>query len=326
MARRTRCPCYVGGDKGSLSVAVLMATYNAGRYIHDQVNSILNQTLNPDTLLITDDCSTDGTIRYLQEVRDSSPSGTTVHLSVNQHNLGWKENFRKILLECSDEYIFFCDQDDVWKNNKIETYISVFTSNPKVNVIVSPFEVIGASDAAKDNTMRGGYKCPPPPNSIFDCRVESGAGCTIAVRGTYVDKLRPYFAKGLAHDYLFRQAAYFDGSLAVMEDASIYRRIHGNNASEGKRTLESSIESCKESALLGKMLGKYGFDLKVIEARRLGYLLTIEYAYSQRASFLETKKLWRLVSSLFAYPAMYRRLRFLFGDVALAFGILRRDD
>ena len=307
-----------------MSVTVLMATYNAGELLQDQLLSILHQTRRPDVIEVFDDGSTDGTVEYMRSIAESSESSVTIRLSVNSSNLGWRENFHRGILKCSGDFVFFSDQDDVWKSNKIERYLSVFESDLNVNVIVSPFDVIFDRSLAPVEEMDAGYQHLGPPGTFSESRLRIGAGCTIAVRQSYVEKLRPYYVEGLAHDYFFRQAAYFDGSLAVMEDASIYRRLHGSNASEGKRTLHESIVNCAESAILSKTIREYGIDSGEIDEDRVLYLKRIEEAFVQRTLFLEERKVFSLLRAVKGYPAMYRPVRHLFGDIALASGLFRR--
>ena len=49
------------------SIAVLMATYNGAQYLNEQIDSILNQTLPPTTIIVSDDGSDDGTITILEK-------------------------------------------------------------------------------------------------------------------------------------------------------------------------------------------------------------------------------------------------------------------
>lgn len=61
-------------------VSVCMATYNGGKYIREQVDSILNQEFkeNPNVeleLVVSDDGSTDDTIQILEAYHDPRMDG-----------------------------------------------------------------------------------------------------------------------------------------------------------------------------------------------------------------------------------------------------------
>ena len=48
------------------NIAILMATYNGGEYLREQINSIINQTIDNWTLYIHDDGSSDDTNQILE--------------------------------------------------------------------------------------------------------------------------------------------------------------------------------------------------------------------------------------------------------------------
>lgn len=93
-----------------------MATYNGERFLREQLDSIYRQTLQPDEVLVVDDCSTDGTVGILEEYHKKYG----LKYVVNEHNLHVNKNFEKGLKLCTGDYISICDQDDVWFENKNE--------------------------------------------------------------------------------------------------------------------------------------------------------------------------------------------------------------
>ena len=48
-------------------IDILMATYNGEKYLEEQIESILKQTYSNFRLIISDDCSTDGTCEILKK-------------------------------------------------------------------------------------------------------------------------------------------------------------------------------------------------------------------------------------------------------------------
>lgn len=99
-------------------VDILMATYNGERYLAEQIESIKSQTYSNWRLLISDDCSTDETLRVVEGY-----SAEDERIKVASKNIrygGAKENFFALLKFSNSPYIMFCDQDDVWSPTKIE--------------------------------------------------------------------------------------------------------------------------------------------------------------------------------------------------------------
>ena len=106
------------------NVAIMMATYNGGRFLAEQIDSILSQTYRNWVLFIRDDGSTDSTLDVIANYVKRYPERV---LAINDPSLkggGSKENFAAILgwvkKNYDFEYFMFSDQDDVWLPDKID--------------------------------------------------------------------------------------------------------------------------------------------------------------------------------------------------------------
>lgn len=98
-------------------ISIAMASYNGARYIREQIDSILNQTIHEFELVICDDCSTDNTVAIINEY---AKADNRFRVYVNDINIGYRRNFEKAALLCKGEFIAFCDQDDIWLPNHLE--------------------------------------------------------------------------------------------------------------------------------------------------------------------------------------------------------------
>ncbi len=106
-------------------VAILLSTYNGEKYIKQQVESILNQTYEKITLIIRDDGSTDHTLEVLENIQHSNKTMKKIDLlKDNWGNLGYGRSFCKLIMYAEDyDYYAFCDQDDYWLEDKVESAI-----------------------------------------------------------------------------------------------------------------------------------------------------------------------------------------------------------
>ena len=95
-------------------VDVLMATYNGEKYLKEQIDSILNQTYQNIHLIISDDCSTDGTRNILKEYEENEK----ITVFYQENNQGYVKNFEFLLKQVSSELYMFADQDDFWLPEK----------------------------------------------------------------------------------------------------------------------------------------------------------------------------------------------------------------
>ena len=103
-----------------------MTTYNGSKYLYEQLNSIMNQTVKDFELIICDDCSTDNTIEIINEFQKKD---SRIKLYPNEQNLGFKKNFERAIKLCTGDYIALCDQDDVWTENHLEALLSNIGDN-----------------------------------------------------------------------------------------------------------------------------------------------------------------------------------------------------
>jgi glycosyltransferase involved in cell wall biosynthesis len=100
-----------------IKIAVVMTTYNGESYLEQQIESILSQSLSPDTLIVCDDRSTDSTVEILDKYQRQ---GKLTYV-VNAEQLGLIENFKKaVSLAPQDAYVALSDQDDQWLPDKLE--------------------------------------------------------------------------------------------------------------------------------------------------------------------------------------------------------------
>ncbi len=101
-------------------VSIAMATYNGERFLRDQLDSIFNQTYKNLEVIVTDDCSTDGTLDILEIYSQKYD----LKYYINNKNLGRVKNFERALSFCNGKYIALADQDDIWLPEKIENLVN----------------------------------------------------------------------------------------------------------------------------------------------------------------------------------------------------------
>ncbi|WP_395067167.1 glycosyltransferase [Flavobacterium sp.] len=125
-------------------ISVAVCTYNGERYLEKQLNSILNQTLSVNEIVVCDDCSSDKTIAILNLFKEKFPAIFKIYS--NSENLRSNKNFEKAISLCTGDFIFLSDQDDLWKPEKVATIIDVFKSNPSAEGVFSDANFIDEND------------------------------------------------------------------------------------------------------------------------------------------------------------------------------------
>lgn len=102
-------------------VSVIMPTFNAGKFLADSIESILNQTYEELELLITDDGSSDSLT--LQILKEYSQKDQRVKVEYLQGNLGPADARNHSISRAQGRYIAFCDSDDRWMPEKLDRQV-----------------------------------------------------------------------------------------------------------------------------------------------------------------------------------------------------------
>lgn len=135
-----------------MKIAILMATYNGEKFIEKQILSIIDQTVTDWDLYISDDQSTDNTVKIIKEYENKDQR---IHLYSGDKK-GPRNNFLKLFSKIESDYYFFCDQDDLWEKDKIKTMIKS-VKEYDMNVPLLAYSNLECIDA-NDKIVGGGTK------------------------------------------------------------------------------------------------------------------------------------------------------------------------
>ena len=106
-------------NQSSLSVGIILCTFNGARYLNEQLSSIADQKYKNWRLFVSDDGSIDQTMGLLYAFRDHYPEDKVVIFDGPKQ--GPTKNFLFLinLVYEKCEYFAFCDQDDIWHADKL---------------------------------------------------------------------------------------------------------------------------------------------------------------------------------------------------------------
>ncbi len=201
-----------------------MATYNGAQYIQEQLQSFVDQTRQPDELIITDDCSSDETEAIVREFAKTAPF--TVEFHRNEKNLGYCGNFNAALMKTTGDLVLLSDQDDVWFPEKIEHMIGVAERNPQALVVMN--------DAALTDGMLnevGLTKVGQIRSAGFTMK-DFVMGCCCGIRRELLDFCMPIPAGFKAHDGWIVWFAEGLNAKVVDDRVLQYYRRHEANESQ----------------------------------------------------------------------------------------------
>ena len=123
-----------------MKISIAMCTYNGAEFLPAQLQSIVAQSRPPDEIVICDDGSTDDTRTLIEKFAAGCSVPVTLHF--NQQNLGSVKNFEQAILLCTGDVIVLSDQDDVWRNDKLQLIEDAFNKSPSVGLVFSDAAIV----------------------------------------------------------------------------------------------------------------------------------------------------------------------------------------
>ena len=155
-------------------VSVIMPSYNSCRYISASIDSILGQTYSNLELIITDDCSTDGTIEILQQYAKKDHRVRIFSLSENK-GAGMARN--NCIREARGRYLAFCDSDDRWMPTKLEKQIAFMKAKDCCMVYASYI-------TCNEQGSKKGVIIAPQQQSLFQTKCDDKIGFLTCIYDT----------------------------------------------------------------------------------------------------------------------------------------------
>jgi glycosyltransferase involved in cell wall biosynthesis len=120
----------------TMSVAVIIPTYNGAPFLREAVESVWQQTSAAKEVLVIDDCSTDGTPDIARRLAARSPVPMTVVCLPNNSG-GPARPINVGIRAASGEFVVILDQDDVLDPNRIEAHLALLGADTKLALVVS---------------------------------------------------------------------------------------------------------------------------------------------------------------------------------------------
>jgi glycosyltransferase involved in cell wall biosynthesis len=219
-----------------VTVDILLATYNGGKYLEEQINSIFNQNYINWKLLIRDDLSQDKTLEIIAKYKNKFPEKIKI---INNYNTRLKvsHNFASLLENSSSDYIMFCDQDDVWLPNKVEITlnkmyeIEKMYGKDKCLLVHTDLKVVDRNlNLISNSFWKYQNLNPKQGNSLKRLLVQNViTGCTMTINKPLKNLSLPIPQEAIMHDWWIALVAATFGHVAYVEMPTILYRQHYQN-------------------------------------------------------------------------------------------------
>ena len=215
-------------------ISIAMAAYNGEKYLREQLDSILRQTVQDFELVICDDCSTDGTVRILEEYMQKD---SRIKVFVNKENLGFVKNFEKAIKLCSGEYIALSDQDDVW----LPEHLEILMRNIKDKDLICGNAVLCDENLKTINTdLLSVSKIDFLPDNkddwfFFLLHGNIFQGAASLFKSNIIEKALPIPSKVKFHDRWLALVAASENGVSYINKPILYYRQHGENITHAEK-------------------------------------------------------------------------------------------
>jgi glycosyltransferase involved in cell wall biosynthesis len=183
-------------------VTVGIPFYNAEKYLHFAILSVINQTYSNWNLLLLDDGSTDNSLSIAQSFVNEK-----ISIISDGENKGLVYRLNQIIELADGEYYARMDADDIMHFQRLEKQVLFLQNNPNVDIVGSSYYAIDSG-----NSILGFRKANLNPQSVNDI-FKNGCFAHPSIMGNIT-----WFKKNL-----------YDSKWERMEDLELWIRTFSNS-------------------------------------------------------------------------------------------------
>ncbi len=220
-------------------VEILLAVYNGEKFLKEQIDSILNQSYKDFILTIYDDGSTDKTALIVRSYIKQSNKIRFIRGTKNSGSA--KKSFFRLLSLSKEDYVAFCDHDDVWHKDKLKICVEkmkkIEEEKGKIPILIHTdlflvddrLNVIEKSMFKSQNFR---FKEKPFNRLLVQNNI---TGCTVLINKSLIKLCLEVPDGAIMHDWWIGLVAAAFGKICFLKDKTVYYRQHENNCVGAKK-------------------------------------------------------------------------------------------
>jgi glycosyltransferase involved in cell wall biosynthesis len=215
-----------------MKATVLLVTYNHAAYIAQALDSVLGQVTDfPFEIVISEDCSTDGTRQIIERYAEHHPG--RIRLLLSEHNRNDNEVIARGIRSAAGEFVAYLDGDDWWTaRHKLQAQVGFLESHPAC--VMCYHSVLRVYE---DGARPSHPSLPPGPRNpmtVEDVLVRYHVNsCSIAFRRSQVPELPDWYYSADLADWALALLLSTRGDIGYLDDVMAAYRIHGRGVWSG---------------------------------------------------------------------------------------------
>ena len=319
-------------------ISVAMAVYNGEKYIAKQLDSIVNQTMAPTEIVITDDSDNEDTYNIIKKYIEKYKNIKWIYIK-NEARLGYCKNFFKAINETTGDIIFLSDQDDIWELDKIEKMSKCISDNKSIKCLCAKYVYIDKDDnvisGVHEYSTSANYKNNVKSKKCFLLdkkeffKILAFPGMCFAITKQLKNELLDFLKNANVddvkyHDLLISYLAARTNSFYIYNEVLCKYRMHGDNAigvdlynNKGKQDRIEWMEGLVERQ--EKLLS---YERSVIcDDENIDILEKLIDFNNDRIKCLKERNLFKVLS-LWRFKDGYLSIKSYFGDMYYILRIL----
>jgi glycosyltransferase involved in cell wall biosynthesis len=222
---------------GDTRISIALCTHNGAKFIGRQLDSILTGELLPSEIVVSDDASTDDTVGIVSGAADRlAAAGIRLVLLENSPALGVAANFERAVRACTGDLVALCDQDDVWRPDRLRLAREALDRRPGLMLVHSDARLVDGDGVPLGLTLFDALGVTADERAAihggdgFDALLRRNlvTGATVLLRRELVELAVPFPAPWVHDEWLAIVAAAL-GGIDFLDEQLIDYRQHGSN-------------------------------------------------------------------------------------------------
>lgn len=246
---------------GELAVSVLVLTYNHARFVRQALESVLAQRLRqPFEIIVSEDCSTDGTREIVQEYAERHP--LLVRLFLSERNLHSNEVVARGFRAARGRYVAPLDGDDYWTSeDKLQSQVDFLDARPAFTICFHNAEVVDADSHGTGRVWNGPNQ--PQVSGLYELlRGNFIATASVMYRRAAVAELPAWYSDFSITDWPLHliyaregRIGYIDRTLSAyrLHDGGVFSTLDEHEKLEVQADFYSQLRACSSGSLRGEV-------------------------------------------------------------------------